>query len=389
MAFCRVPRFHRISITKLSHQLWNTNCQNNKYYGQSAACPICQHPNETIAHIFRCSHEDATSHREGALEVLSTNIKNGSPHILQEVIMSGIQQWIAAGTSNLTSPMNGSRLPSFQILTEAFEAQSYIGWEAFHRGHLTHLWREAFRQHYRPKRELSPAQLLAVEERWLRLLITSVWAYSEKLWQFRNKVVHGQTESFKVSKATRQLHITVRDLYAQFTSDPFMLPATRRYLFHRPLQDTLCLDWESLKAWTRLVREGVLTQDHRDRLAAAALNKILHRFFNKRTNTSNTPVAKHSWLKAPFSANYYRRVFQNLHIAKGRSSLVIKNKGGSLRGKGVTVTRKVKCTPRTVKDKKCRTLLQCGFTKVTLAHRSSHAPVGEKEFSGTRLSTTP
>jgi hypothetical protein len=168
-----------------------------------------------------------------------------------------------------------------------------------------------------------------------------------------------------------------------------MLPATRRYLFHRPLQDTLRLDWESLKAWTRSVREGVLTQDHRDRLAAAALNKTLHRFFSKRTSSINTPVAKHSRWKAPFSANYYRRVFRNLHIAKGRSSLVIKNNGGSLRGKEVTVTRKAKFTRRMVKDKRCRTLLQCGFSKVTLAPRSSHAPVGEKEFSGTRLSTAP
>jgi hypothetical protein len=144
IAFCRVPRSHRLSITELSHQLWNTNCQNNKYYGQSTVCPICQHPNETIAHIFQCPHEDAASDRKGALEVLSTNFKNGSPHILQEVIMSGIQQWIAAGTSNLTSPMNVSRLPSVQILNAEFEAQSYIGWEAFHRGHLTPLWREAF-----------------------------------------------------------------------------------------------------------------------------------------------------------------------------------------------------------------------------------------------------
>ena len=303
--------------------------------------------------------------------------------------MSGIQQWIAAGPSNLTSPMNGSRLPSFQILNAAFEAQSSIGWEAFHRGHLTHLWREAFRQHYRPKQELSPSQLLAVEERWLHLLITSVWAYSEKLWQFWNKVVHGQTESFKISKATRQLHITVRDLYAQFTSDPFMLPATRRYLFNRPLQDTLRLDWESLKAWTRSVHEGVLTQDHRDRLEAAALNKTLHRFFSKRSSTLSTPVAIHSQWKAPFSANYYHRVFQILPTAKRRASLANPTKAASLGGKRITVKRTAKFTRRKVKDKRCRTLLQCGFSKVTLAPRSSHAPVGETEFSGTRLSTTP
>jgi len=33
-AIRRIPQSHRISITKLTHTLWNTNAQNQKYYGQ-------------------------------------------------------------------------------------------------------------------------------------------------------------------------------------------------------------------------------------------------------------------------------------------------------------------------------------------------------------------
>jgi hypothetical protein len=40
-AMRKIPRSHRISIMKLSHQLWNTNVQNNKYYNQISSCPMC------------------------------------------------------------------------------------------------------------------------------------------------------------------------------------------------------------------------------------------------------------------------------------------------------------------------------------------------------------
>jgi hypothetical protein len=38
-ALASLPRTTKISITKLSHQLWNTNRQNKKYYGQPKHCP--------------------------------------------------------------------------------------------------------------------------------------------------------------------------------------------------------------------------------------------------------------------------------------------------------------------------------------------------------------
>jgi hypothetical protein len=63
----RTPRSHRISITKLSHQLWNTNLQNNKYYNQSDKCPICQSAMEDINHLFHCPHPSASNNRTEAI----------------------------------------------------------------------------------------------------------------------------------------------------------------------------------------------------------------------------------------------------------------------------------------------------------------------------------
>jgi glycyl-tRNA synthetase beta subunit len=118
----------------------------------------------------------------------------------------------------------------------------------------------------------------------------------EKFWEFRNKVVHGQTEHFKQSKASRILQETVRNLYQQFAVDPFMLPESRRYLFNRPIEATLQMDPESLKAWKRSVKEGLFTREHREQLAAKAFKRTLHCFFPYRSDSRKVVAAKRSSL---------------------------------------------------------------------------------------------
>jgi hypothetical protein len=48
------PWSHRISISKLSHQLWSTNVRNGKFNGQSNICPICEREMETWHHVISC-----------------------------------------------------------------------------------------------------------------------------------------------------------------------------------------------------------------------------------------------------------------------------------------------------------------------------------------------
>jgi len=295
-AFTKILRSHRISISKLSHQLWNTNFQNNKYYGQLETCPICQHMSESSEHIFWCPHRDATSHCKDAFSHLLTSLQKSTPQIILEAIQSGIQQWSKGGVVSPSSPTKGSRLPAFRVVNDAFDAQTSIGWDAFHRGHVAYLWRQAFRLNFQSKKKPSDEQLAKIEEKWLRLLVTSVWTYSKKKWKFRNKVVHGQTEHFKQSKASRILQETVRNLYQQFAVDPFMLPESRRYLFNRPIEATLQMDPESLKAWKRSVKEGLFTREHREQLAAKAFKRTLHCFFPYLLDSRKVVTAKCSSL---------------------------------------------------------------------------------------------
>jgi hypothetical protein len=50
-ALQQLLRSCRISIMKLSHQLWNTNVQNNKFYGLPETCILCNISPESIDHI--------------------------------------------------------------------------------------------------------------------------------------------------------------------------------------------------------------------------------------------------------------------------------------------------------------------------------------------------
>jgi len=52
-AMLDLPRPHRLSISKLSHGLWNTNEQNNKYHQQAVSSPLCT-ALVMQAHVFSC-----------------------------------------------------------------------------------------------------------------------------------------------------------------------------------------------------------------------------------------------------------------------------------------------------------------------------------------------
>jgi hypothetical protein len=389
-AIRRLPWSHRISIMKLSHQLWNTNHQNMKYYGQPELCPICTKVSETTAHIYKCQHPEATTYRKEALESLSASLKRGTPQLLLEVILSGLTQWQSTDCpTTIKASTDGSRLPSLRCITYAFCAQNQLGWDSFHRGHLATLWREAYKQNLRPKKELTPTQMEAAAERWLKLLITSVWKYSERLWQFWNQVVHGKAAANTVSKAKATFQARITDLYTQFDTDPYMIPSSRMYLFNRPLSVTVTMGRDAMAAWIRSVEESLYTREHRKKLAASALKQTLHNFFSsKRISKLSHPARKQSLWKPPFLAAHYKRR-QLLRKPQARTvekrSTLRKFPFSQPQSNRAKVSRKQKSSTG-------KTLLAFGFQAVkpvASVSRQDSNPAILNEFSGMHVSTAP
>ncbi len=168
-----------------------------------------------------------------------------------------------------SSPLEGSRLPSLLAIHNAFVQQTELGWDPVIQGHLSSLWKEAFLANHTAKQHLSQQQLNSIADRWMNQLINQLWLFSKRIWKYRNSVVHGQAQQFYLSKTLSGLRKKVTALYSRFQSDPFMVPQARNFLFNKPLEATLAMDTESVRAWIRSVEEALLTREHREQLMQA------------------------------------------------------------------------------------------------------------------------
>jgi ribonuclease HI len=94
-AFRRLTRFQRISVTKIVHQLSNTNRQNKLLYDKSDKCPCCGIQEETFQHVLKCTAASTQSLRQEALFCLEKLLATiGTPALVISVIMGGFRDWL-------------------------------------------------------------------------------------------------------------------------------------------------------------------------------------------------------------------------------------------------------------------------------------------------------
>lgn len=88
---------------KLSHQLWNMNMQNRKFYGMPDTCILCTSFPESIDHIYQCPHhQSAAAHRAEAQAKLLAQLHESTPPSL----LQAIESYIKGQPTNLQlSPM--------------------------------------------------------------------------------------------------------------------------------------------------------------------------------------------------------------------------------------------------------------------------------------------
>jgi hypothetical protein len=308
--------------------------------------------------VFHCTHTSADTFRQEAITNLFTTLQPSTQPLLLDTLKDCLQQWITSGQAY--SPSLRSRLPALDMLHQAIINQADIGWGAFCRGHVSKHWRRAFLTHYRPKKLQPESKRSEIVDRWLRLVLTSTWSFSEKIWQFRNKVVHGQLEEFKESKTIHNLCRRVQELYSQFQKDPFMLPQSRSHLFNKPVQAISSMDRDGMTCWIKSIEEALLTREHRDQLEAVHLKSALFRFFQPARRSWNPKVAKRYVLSlwaAPFSSKYYQQTNRTRWKprASRHSSLYLHRSKTKLPGKS-----KLK-----YQDKQhMKTLMEFGFKQV-------------------------
>jgi hypothetical protein len=314
-ALRQLPRSHRISIMKLSHQLWNTNVQNNKFYGLLETCVLCNISLESIDHIYKCTHLSAITNREEAQEKLLNRIRRSTPPTLLQAI-----EFIIKG--KLTSP-------ELHPLAElVIQYQGDLGNSAFFRGHLSTKWREV----YNESRGAATPNLATHCRWWLINFIKDIWEYSKSLWAYRNAAVHGKTSDFTESKELKQLRMDVETAYSRFSADPFYIIQSRRYPFSRPIESVTSLDRDSIRCWCKSVKEAKLTSKKREELMNKHRRSTLHHYFKKvvsqpiRGNRSKSnPLYRPAFSREYYKTNDSRSSKKTLRHGKSMSRRVIQD----------------------------------------------------------------
>jgi len=278
-----IPRSHRISLSKLCNQLWNTNHQNWEYYGQTPLCPACQSERETITHVYSCPHPSIVATREAGLVNLHISLLKHTPGSLVDVLLSGIKNFMSNPGTLKDDAYLG--IPEGSPILDAYHNQSLIGWGSLLRGHISTLWHTAFSYAFTSSIN-TWTDIKKASRKFFRILIHGVWTLSKLIWGHRCSIVHGKTEEFRNSKEMNDLRDKARQLYKKYKDDHFCIPSSRVYLFNRPEEKTLTLGRDALSCWIASVEEGMITQEQRTAYERTQLMNSLQKYLRPKTNRS-------------------------------------------------------------------------------------------------------
>jgi hypothetical protein len=254
-AFKHLTRFQRISISKLIHNLSNTNRQNRLLYGTLDLCPGCAAEEETFEHVLRCSSPDTAKVCAAAVEGLQKSlIAIGTPTPIHEVIRKGFQAWLDPGfsPSRRSRPATfGSLCPEDILITQAYYNQFHtIGWYQFCLGRISKSWHKAVQA------ILPPAQPHQRVE-WGSNLVYALWQFTKRMWNHRNAIVHGADAEETTQRILIGLRDQVHQHYSSFSDDAGYVLARHRYLFtSRTLEQRLSMSYDYVNCWLRSVDEA-------------------------------------------------------------------------------------------------------------------------------------
>jgi hypothetical protein len=90
---------------------------------------------------------------------------------------------------------------------------------------------------------------------WTSSLITSIWAYTKNLWQFRNQFIHGSSAEESAALILSHLHQQVIKHYDHFNTNTSYLLPCHHYLFQKPIHEWFKLPYDHLSCWLRSIDE--------------------------------------------------------------------------------------------------------------------------------------
>lgn len=114
--------------------------------------------------------------------------RQNTPDILADILCATMQRWISCHPiSPTTWPLPCKPIHCI-LVSQAFTAQTKIGWDQFLRGHIATSWKSVIQLYYQ---ERKPGDKFTPDQ-WMRTAIEAIWTFALTLWRHCNKELHGE-----------------------------------------------------------------------------------------------------------------------------------------------------------------------------------------------------
>ncbi len=164
-------------------------------------CPLCGTELETPDHVLQCNNRRAVTQYSTSRFLLGKKLdKLKTPNRLTAAIKFGLRMFSSSSVAAkdiLQYPTDFHSDLNTQI-DKAFEAQSFIGWDNFCRGFISKEWSKCMEIHYNRHHR---GDITLSCDRWATKLVLLIHEYGLSAWNYRNSVIHGESDSNFMTKA--------------------------------------------------------------------------------------------------------------------------------------------------------------------------------------------
>jgi hypothetical protein len=211
-------------LHKFTHRRLACNhCENLYYEYHDPLCYCCKIEIETQDHIITCTLDET---RQGlklkyCKDLSKIMINTNTDDNLRRVICECTRAWI-----------NGKEIPSIeeltdnpsQLLMEAYDDQTLIGWSNFMRGRLTEKWGTIYTNTNTADTHNDTQRVTS--KKWGKDIVTLNWKFFLNMWTERNQIEHGRVKDeanartrSKLITKIKWLHHRVKDKVTEFGND--------------------------------------------------------------------------------------------------------------------------------------------------------------------------
>ena len=231
--------------TSRSQQLIYGNQADND--GMNGTCPLECGCREHDHHYFTCTHQPGFKQIVRGTQSLSNSLTKSdtNPDIIRILIRS-IRIFLTGGTPTLNWSRN-DRIAN--IIKEAFQEQTRIGWKHIFLGRLSMKWKYAQQQHYASlsKTTGKPIPKAKTAQTWSTNLCKRLMFIALNRWQIRNEAYHDSASKYAYNRDRLRLISDVTTRYFETKPDHFAI--TR--LMSNPLEDLISGTNSIMKSWKK------------------------------------------------------------------------------------------------------------------------------------------